>query len=166
MAERFPQASREQMFERMRDSGKVYGLSFVENPRLSNSRLALEASEFARDTGQFHAFHRRVFEAYFGEAKDIGDMTVLQGLASELGLDSDGLRVALESGQYRSRLEDGQMEGQRYGVTGTPTIIVNDRYKVVGAQPLDVMRSALREIESKENSGSDAESGTSASGRE
>lgn len=166
MAERFPQASREQMFERMRDSGKVYGLSFMENPRLSNSRLALEASEYARDASQFHAFHRRLFEAYFGEAKDIGDMTVLQGLASELGLDADGLRVALESGQYRSRLEDGQMEGQRYGVTGTPTIIVNDRYKVVGAQPLDVMRNALREIESKENSGSDAESETSAPGRE
>ncbi|KPV44433.1 hypothetical protein AN477_07415 [Alicyclobacillus ferrooxydans] len=148
----FPKSSREQMHARLRASGEPYGLQFTDNDWLSNSRLALEASEFARDTGRFHEFHSRVFRAYFSEARDIGDRGVLSEIAKDSGLDTAALNAALDEGRYRSRIEEGQHEGQRYGVTGTPTYIINNKYKVVGAQPLEVMRRALNEIAERERS--------------
>lgn len=147
-----PKSSRQQMHARLRASGEPYGLQFTDNDWLSNSRLALEASEFARDAGRFHEFHSRVFRAYFSEARDIGDRGVLSEIAKDSGLDAAALNSALDEGKYRSRIEEGQHEGQRYGVTGTPTYIINNKYKVVGAQPLEVMRRALNEIAEREDS--------------
>jgi predicted DsbA family dithiol-disulfide isomerase len=151
MDDMFPKATREQMFERLRASGEQYGIKFAENSLLSNSRLALEASEFARHTASFHDFHRRIFQAYFSEGRDIGDRVVLNEIAESCGLDVEAMNAALEDGRYANRLAEGQREGQRYGVTGTPTFIINETYKVVGAQPVEVMRRALQEIAERES---------------
>lgn len=141
------------MYERLKASGAPYGLKFAEsqNPVLSNSRLALEASEFARDAGHFHEFHEKMFEAYFGEGQNIGNRDVIADIAAACGLDTEELGRALDEGRYRDRLEEGLAEGHRYGVSGTPTFIINDKYKVVGAQPLEVMRRALAEISERES---------------
>nr|WP_249226955.1 DsbA family protein [Alicyclobacillus mengziensis] len=155
MDERFPKSTREQMYARLSASGERYGLTFTENSRLSNSHLALEASEFARDAGNFHAFHTRIFKAYFSEGRDIGDRKVLSEIAKDSGVDVQALNTALDEGRYTGRLEEGQYEGQRYGVTGTPTFIINDKYKVVGAQPIEVMRKALQEIADRESANED-----------
>jgi len=62
---RFSSATREAMMERLSEMGVPYGITFASHERLSNSRLALEASEFAREQGKFHSFHNAVFRAYF-----------------------------------------------------------------------------------------------------
>jgi len=46
-----------------------------------------------------------------------------------------------------------QDEGAQYGVSGTPTCIINGRYKVLGAQPIEAFRQVLRNI-GKEGSAS------------
>jgi predicted DsbA family dithiol-disulfide isomerase len=142
----FPASAIDQMHSRLVQSGAQYGLTFVNNPLLSNSRLALSASEFARDHGAFRSYHRRLFQAYFSESQDIGDMEVLLNIAKACGLDANELAAALTMDAYAERLQRSQQEGHQLGVNGTPTLIINDRYRVVGAQPLVAMRKALREI--------------------
>ncbi|KYP81337.1 hypothetical protein AYW79_01395 [Ferroacidibacillus organovorans] len=146
LEERFPAASLEQMQGRLRASGKALGLSFGNLELLSNSRLALMASEFARDKGVFHDFHQRIFDAYFRACEDIGKLEVLLSMAGQCGLDPDELKTALADLRYMPRLEQAQREGAKQGVTGTPTFIINDTYKVVGAQPFEVFRNALHKI--------------------
>jgi len=40
-------------------------------------------------------------------------------------------------------------EAQLCGITGAPTFIINGKYSIVGAQPLEVFRDTLSMIQSK-----------------
>jgi len=127
-------------------AGAPFGIVFAVRNRLSSSRLALEASEFARDAGRYHSFHVRVFHAYCTENLDIGDVAVLLDLARQEGLDGEELTAALQDGRYGPRLDRAREDAQRYGVTAIPTFVVNGTTRIVGAQSLDVFRNQFRRI--------------------
>lgn len=126
--------------------GRPYGIKFRMPSRLSNSHLALLASEYARDQGQFQAFHNAVFGRYFTAQDNIGDISVLKSIAQEVGLDGEAMERAIREGVYDERLQEASALGQSFGVDGTPTFVLDRRYKIVGAQPYDVFKSAFTEI--------------------
>ncbi len=135
--------------EQLRKRGAEFGLVFGDRPLLSNSRMALEASEFARDAGVYEEFHEFIFRAYFTEGLDIGNFDVIAGVAERCGFDDKArgdLRRALDEARYRPRLEAARREGETIGLTGVPTFIVNSRYKIVGAQDVDVFRDCFRKL--------------------
>ncbi len=111
----------------------------------SNSRLSLEGAEFAREKGNFAAYNRAIFEAYFQKGQDIGDMAVLEGIALEIGLDSAEFRNALMNGCYRNVLADNLAEAQRLSIPGVPAFVFGERV-VVGAQPYEVLRQSALEV--------------------
>jgi predicted DsbA family dithiol-disulfide isomerase len=49
---------------------------------------ALRVTELARDRGLDERVHDRLMDAYWSEARNIGDPDVLQALAVEAGLDA------------------------------------------------------------------------------
>ncbi len=133
-------------YDQLRRRGKKAGIVFGNRAILSNSRLALEASEYARDMGKYDAFHENIFHAYFTEALDIGILDVLAALAKKSGLDDTDMRKSLQDGRYRKRLEQARKEAQAINLTGVPTFIINAKQKIVGAQPIDVFRDLFQEI--------------------
>jgi predicted DsbA family dithiol-disulfide isomerase len=122
------------------------GLPFAAPRLLSNSRLAVEAAEFARDGGRHAEFHRAALAAYFAHSQDLGDAEVLGGLAAEVGLDPMALRADLDAGRYADRRESAREEARAAGVTAVPTYIFGDGARVVGAQSLDHFRRLLDRI--------------------
>jgi predicted DsbA family dithiol-disulfide isomerase len=120
------------------------GLPFVPPVRLSNSRPAVEAAEFARDAGKHPEFHRAVLSAYFADSLDIGDVGVLAQIATDVGLDGTALRQALASGQYADRRRASETEARSLGITGVPTFFFESGPKVVGAQPVEYFRRLLQ----------------------
>ncbi len=120
------------------------GLSFQPPEVLSNSRLAVEAAEFARDAGKHDVFHRAVLAAYFAQSLDIGDAEVLRGVAEEIGLDGGALADALATGRYAAMRAAAEDEARNLGVTGVPTFVFEGRSRVVGAQPLDYFWHLLK----------------------
>jgi predicted DsbA family dithiol-disulfide isomerase len=122
------------------------GLPFEAPRLLSNSRLAVEAAEFARDAGKHAEFHRAVLAAYFARSEDVGDVEVLAGLAEQVGLDPVRLRGELSSGAHAGRREAAGAEAARAAVTGVPTYIFAAGARVVGAQSLDHFRRLLESI--------------------
>ncbi len=127
----------------LRRRAEELGLPFEPQGRLSNTRLACEAAEFARDAGKFHDFHRRTLAAYFAEGEDIGDIEVLMRIAEGVGLDGAALSGALANGTYADRRRAAEEEARRLGVTGVPTYFFADGPKVVGAQPLEYFRQVV-----------------------
>lgn len=125
---------------------KAAGVEINAKDLISNSHLALLAGEYAKDQFKYDEFHERVFYAYFTEGRDIGDLDFLLQLATEVGLDADQLRTALEDGRYEARLEAAQAEAHALGIYSAPTFIINGRYKLTGAYPLDSFRQALQKI--------------------
>ena len=132
------------MTRHLRIAGAPFGITFADRPFLSNSRYALMAAEFAREQGRFQEFHSATFSAYFSLGLDIGDLDVLTQLAGSAGLDPDAMKQAVQAGKYVSRLEQVRQEAGVLGITGVPAFSIGDREPIVGAQPLDVFRKALR----------------------
>ncbi len=134
----------DRMMQHLRIAGAPFGITFMDRPFLSNSRAALQAAEFAREQGKFRQFHTSIFSAYFSLGLDIGDLSVLSQLGSDAGLDPASLVKAVQTGKYLPALEEARQEAGMLGVTGVPTFFFDDNKSVVGAQPLDVFRKALR----------------------
>ncbi len=108
---------------------------------LSNSSLALIASEYAKKQGRHEAFHDAVFRAYWQEGKNIGDIKVLQWIAKGVGLDSTALIAYIKEGDWEGALDENSRLALEYGVSGVPTFVIDDEI-VVGAQPYEVIREA------------------------
>ena len=114
---------------------------------MANSNRILRLAEYARDNGVFERLHLPAFEAYFADDRNLGDEVVLRDLAEEAGLNPDEAIRVLEGGDYEDRIERSMLRAREYGITGTPTFVVEDRYGIVGAQPYEALRDGLRKIQ-------------------
>ncbi|WP_419786022.1 DsbA family oxidoreductase [Pseudodesulfovibrio sp.] len=135
----------EQVTATLRERGEPYGLTFCDMERLSNSRLALEAAEFARDAGHYKDFHHAAFRAYFTEGRDLGDRDVLRAIAKECGLDVAAMDVALEDRRYSERIDQGDEEAERLGVKAIPCFFIEDQPRLIGAVSEKEFRERLKQ---------------------
>lgn len=119
------------------------GLTMQRPPLLTNSLMALEATEFAKEQGKEEAFSRAVYKAYFQEGKNIGDPEVILAIAAEAGLNPNVVQTHLQQRTYASQLEVARREARTHGVSGVPTFIVGPA-QIVGAQAPDVFIKMLK----------------------
>jgi predicted DsbA family dithiol-disulfide isomerase len=110
---------------------------------LTNSLMALEVTEFAKEQGKEEVFSQAVYKAYFHEGLNIGDPEVILSLAAEIGLDPSIVQVHLQQRTYAARLEEASREARVHGVSGVPTFLVGPA-QIVGAQAPDVFVKMLR----------------------
>jgi predicted DsbA family dithiol-disulfide isomerase len=125
--------------------GEPYGIRFARAERLFNSRLALEAAEFARDAGRYRDFHGRMFRAGFTEGRNIGEIPAVLDVAARTGLDTEELAAALADHRFAARVADGSKKAGEAGVTALPTFIVDGQPRITGAVDESVLRRALEE---------------------
>ncbi|TAK68032.1 MAG: DsbA family oxidoreductase, partial [Dehalococcoidia bacterium] len=129
----------------------------IRMPRLiANSHLALEAAEFARAHGAFERFHAALFEAYFGEGRDVGDAGVLCDIATACGIDRGQLREALNDRRYAGAIDRATAAAREDGIISTPTLVYEGGFRLVGAQDYDVFASITRRILQRRAGGSGA----------
>lgn len=127
----------------MADSG---GLKMVFTGRIRNSRLALEATEYAYAQGRGDEFHRAVFNKLYGEGLDIGSWEVLRSAALEAGLESGELEKTITNGEYTAVLERKLAEAAELGIKAVPTYVINGSHRIVGAQPYVVFEEAIAQL--------------------
>ena len=124
------------------------GLEFRVPTVVPNTRLALEATEYATEQGKLPRFHRAVFEAYWQQDRDIGKAEVLSEIAREVGLDATGLEQYLEKGTGKPRLQANVGEAATWQVVGMPTFVFAGRFLLEGVQAYEVLkRAALKASE-------------------
>ena len=132
--------------ERLRSIADIYGMEFASTKRIYNTRLAHEATEYAREHAKANEFHHVVFRKVYAEEQDISQWDVLRSAAVEVGLNADEMQQQVESGKYTANVADQVRWAYQIGVTGVPTYVINDRYAIVGAQPYEVFKNALAQI--------------------
>ncbi len=146
LSERFKGYDLSSFYERLRTQGKDVGVVFGNPTVLSNSRLALIASEYARDKGRYDSFHENTFYAFFTEGMDIGNLNVIAAVAKKSGLDKKETLSAVRDGRYASRLNENRKEGELIGLTGIPLFIIENKHRITGAQPIETFRHFLDKI--------------------
>ena len=108
-------------------------------PMHPNAPLAHEASMAAHEQGKFFEYH----DVLFANQRAL-DRASLERYAQQLNLDMAKFKAALDSGKYKSYVQQDSDEGQRSGAGGTPTFFVNGR-KIVGAQPFAAFKATIDE---------------------
>ena len=146
MPERVKQARAQGSEERLRQIAKSYGMDFVSTPRIYNTRLAHEATEYARTHDKGNAFHKVIFRKVYAEGQDPSQWDVLRSAAEEVALDADEMQREVENQKYMGEVVDKVRWAYQIGVTGVPTYVINNRYAIVGAQPYEVFKGALEQI--------------------
>lgn len=132
--------------ERLRALAAEAGIVIRPLSLIPNSRLALEAAEFARAAGFFDAFHRALFAALFTNDENIGDARLLVRLAEELGMNGGAMQTALTERRHRRRVDEKIVWARERGISGTPTFVFDDRFDVVGAQEYAVFESIAQRM--------------------
>ena len=149
LSERFRGYDLSSFYNQLRARGKEVGVVFGNPTVLSNSRLALMASEYARDLGRYDSFHENMFHAFFTEGLDIGNPDAIAGVAGKSGLDEKETLSAVRDGRYASRLNETRKEATLIGLTGVPLFVIENKHKIVGAQPIETFRNLLDKIKSR-----------------
>ena len=118
---------------------------------LSKSKLALEASEFARTQPNYNEFHDLMFKAYFLEKKDIEKMKVILSVANEAGFNIDELKEELDSGIYSRIIAQSKYEAISLGISAVPAFLAGTAKKAffTGCQPMKTFKEIFADVYSK-----------------
>jgi predicted DsbA family dithiol-disulfide isomerase len=108
------------------------GLQFNQRTHTYNSRLAQELAK------AFDSLRDPLYKAYFEDAKNIGDVEVLVGVAQAGGIPADDARRVLTERTFKRAVDDDWETARHYGITGVPSFIAGNQ-KLVGAQPYEVL---------------------------
>lgn len=125
-----------QVFDGPTRMGAAVGLEFnfdqIErspNSLLSHRLIALAPAE------QREAVIDALYDAYFRDGRDIGDLDTLIAIATETGLDGEALRARLLTDETQAEVEAEAEHAHELGITGVPFFILNQKYAFSGAQP-------------------------------
>ncbi len=104
-----------------------------------NATKSAEAAECARDQGKFWEMHDRLFSNQ--QALSPPD---LKKSAADVGLDTSRFAECLDSGAKAAEWQRDLRDGQRYGVSGTPTVFINGRL-IRGASTVESISAVVDE---------------------
>ena len=143
----YPPAQWQQMMTTLYRMAEEEGVTIAERTFTTNSHRALLLSEAAKEQGAefFYRLHNRLFEAYFGERRNIGQADVLRALAREVGLPEQCVERAWEDPHFERRLQGYYVRAARLGISGTPAFIIGKRL-LLGAVPTSMLREAARVV--------------------
>jgi predicted DsbA family dithiol-disulfide isomerase len=104
--------------------------------------VALVVGEAAVD-----AMALRIRRAFFSEARDISELSLLLELAAEMGLDTAPLQGALRDGSALAALSDDQRSASGMGVRGSPTWVINEGRQILyGNVGYRILRANIEEL--------------------
>lgn len=131
---------------RERAAGVGVTMNTSDESRIYNTFDAHRLLAWAKDEGRQLDLKRRLLALYWTDQVDPGDHAALVAAAEEVGLDGSAARSVLESDRY---VEDVRAEEELWrsrGINSVPTVIVNDRHLISGAQPPEEFERQLRDL--------------------
>ena len=93
-----------------------------------------QASECAGEQEKFWEMHDMIF--------DKGSNGDLSKYAEEIGINVELFNQCLDSGKYESKVALDTEEAKSFGMTGTPSFLINDKI-LVGAQPFESFKQVI-----------------------
>ncbi len=94
----------------------------------------------------FEALNEGLFRAYFTEGRNIGDPQVLRVVAQAAGVPAERVEQAWSDTAYEERLARDHAAAAEIGITGIPLFIVDGRWILEGAVPVEMLREAAKKI--------------------
>lgn len=126
------------------DWAAYYGLSIGWPPMHPvNAVKAMRGCLYAMDQHCLPQFARALFEAYWGELRDISDDAVLGGIASRCDMPPDAFFAAIQDPVTKLRLRANTDELIERGGYGSPTLFIDENDMYFGNDRLPLVERAL-----------------------
>ncbi len=135
------------LFDLGADVGITYAFDLIE--KTPNTLDAHRLVRWAAAEGLGDAMLERLFSLFFEEGSNLTDADTLIAAAEEIGLDGDEVTMKLEDGVDLDAVKADIAHAGRMGITGVPTVIVENKFAISGAQTSEVLVDALRRIASE-----------------
>jgi predicted DsbA family dithiol-disulfide isomerase len=84
-----------------------------------------------------------LFNAYFVGAKDIAQQETLISIAEDLGLDKTETFKVLQGDDFAEAVRYDVYESQQLGIKGVPYFVIDRKYALSGAQPIEAFKQAI-----------------------
>ena len=127
---------------------KNLGVEIKLPPVQPRSRRAHEAAHWARRHGKFREYNDALFRAFFQRGEDLGNTDVLVCLGSDMGLEGDDLRKALDNASHLENVLADEREANKLGLRGVPAFIANRKIALSGVQSLESLQKFVEHARS------------------
>ena len=113
----------------------------------TDSINAANAAHCANDQKMFWEYHSILYSNWDGEDTGWASLEHLDEFANTLNLDMDKFSECMTESKWHKLIESSTLDGNKIGVTGTPTFFVIDQsnnvIKITGAQRYDVFKQTF-----------------------
>jgi predicted DsbA family dithiol-disulfide isomerase len=132
----------------LKQSGEALGFTFNYGPesRIWNTFDAHRLLHWAQATNKGLALKEALFKANFTDQRDVSDHTVLADMAAGVGLDRDRAEAILASDEFAEAVRADEELWRNRGIQAVPSLIINQRWLIQGAQSPEVFEQTLRQI--------------------
>jgi predicted DsbA family dithiol-disulfide isomerase len=141
----------DEIYTRVAAAGREAGLDFAFE-RIERSPNTLDAHRlirWAQSGGKQNEVVERLFRRFFIEGGDIGNRALLIETAGEVGLEREVVTRLLNGEADKDAVREEIATAQRLGVTGVRFFIFAGRFGLAGAQPAEVLVSAINKAAEK-----------------
>ncbi|MCS4240350.1 putative DsbA family dithiol-disulfide isomerase [Myroides gitamensis] len=139
-----PKEQIEGMMHHLDQSGAAVGIEFRQDIAIPvNTFRAHRLIHLAQIHGKGNEMEEALFFAHFTAGKNVGDLEVLTDLATSIGLNKEEVVALLQSEEQTQEVKNDIEEAQALGISGVPFFVVDRKYGISGAQPIDTFAEAL-----------------------
>jgi predicted DsbA family dithiol-disulfide isomerase len=123
------------------EEGLVYAAEKMK--RQPNTLDCHRLIRWAEGIGKAAEMKQRLMDLYFTEGADLTNHAVLVQAATDVGLDPENVRAALESDQDVVQVEQEAQSAKEAGIEGVPCFIFGGKFAVSGAQSAEYLAEAI-----------------------
>ncbi|MEH7417322.1 DsbA family oxidoreductase [Neobacillus drentensis] len=130
------------------NQAETVGLTYnFDGMKPTNTFDAHRLAKFAKTKGKAAVVSEKLLQAYFTEAKHIGDFDTLADIAEASGLNrQEALNVLQDKTAFANEVRADEAIAQQYQIGGVPYFVINSKYAISGAQPLETFKGALQKV--------------------
>ena len=141
-----------QRFDMFKQQASTVGLTYdYDKIQMTNSFDAHRLAKWANKFGKEQLFTERFMKAYFTDGLNIADPETILSLVKELGLNESEAIDIIASEQFKDQVLNEIKEGREIGVQGVPFFVLNRKYGISGAQPVEYFTQALNTLWQEES---------------
>jgi predicted DsbA family dithiol-disulfide isomerase len=129
---------------RLKTAADEANLPLTDRNMTYNSRKATELGKWAEKLGTGEAYHDAVFRAYFADGLNIADITVLNQICKNLGLDPVEAQTVISKKTYKNAVDEDWEYSLKIGIGAVPTFVFQGR-RVEGAQSYDILKRLVNQ---------------------
>lgn len=139
-----PQEQVRQMWGQLKASAADVGVDFdFDSVVVGNSFPAHRFLHLAKSLGKGNEAKEAVLSAHFEQGLNTSDVEVLIDLGETIGIPEQSVRETMSSDRFAEDVRRDINEAQTLGVSGVPFFVIDRKYGISGAQPVEFFRQAL-----------------------